>query len=192
MTKASEILDALEEEADGHEAVRVGNINDDIGHRGSGALLALPAALELTPVGAVPGVPTIIALIVALFAVQILFGQEDMWLPGWIERRTISAKRVNGAVKMLRPAAGWSDRHLGRHLHLLVDPPAPRVVAVAILALCCTVPPLELVPFASSLPMGTIVLFGVALLTRDGRVMALAWVAFAGAVAGMWWLWPWS
>jgi hypothetical protein len=46
------------------------------------------------------------------------------------------------------------------------------------------------VPFASTIPMGTSVLFGLALLTRDGRVMALAWLATAGAVAGIWALWP--
>ena len=61
---------------------------------------------------------------------------------------------------------------------------------MAVLLMCMTVPPLEVLPFASSLPMGTIALFGLALVTRDGRLMALAWVAFAAAAAGIWWLWP--
>lgn len=190
MTKASDILSALDEAAEGQDSVPVGRINDHVGHRGTGALLMLPAALEITPVGAVPGVPTTLALIVALFAVQIAAGRSDMWLPRWIERRTISASRLRKAVNMLRPAARWSDRHLGRHLHVLIDPPAPRIVAIAILALCAAVPPLEFLPFASSLPMSVIVLFGLALITRDGRVMALGWVAFAGAALAVWMLWP--
>jgi hypothetical protein len=113
-----------------------------------------------------------------------------MWLPGFLERRNISAEKLTNAVDKLRPAAEWSDRHLGKHLHLLTDEPAPRIVAVAILVLCALVPPLELVPFASSIPMGVIVLFGLALVTRDGRVMALAWAASAIALWAVWKLWP--
>lgn len=186
MTKTSDILDVLEGAAEGEDEVTVGRVNDHVGHRGIGALLMLPAALELTPVGAVPGVPTMLALIISLFAIQIAAGRDDMWLPGWIERRAVSSAKLGAAVRKLRPAAGWADRHLGRHLHVLVDPPAPRIVALAIVALCLTVPPLELVPFASSLPMGVILLFGLALLTRDGRVMALGWLAFAAAAVAMW------
>lgn len=189
MSKAGEILDTLGE-ASAAESVSVGEINERVGHRGTGALLAVPAALELTPIGAVPGVPTAIALVIALVAVQVALGREDMWLPGWIARRSVSGTTLRGAVHTLRRAAAWSDRHLGRHLHVLVDGPAPRVAAIAILALCATVPPLELVPFASSLPMAAIILFGLALLTRDGRVMAVAWAAFAGAAFGLWALWP--
>lgn len=190
MAKATDILDALSAAADGRDEVTVGQINDSVGHRGTGALLMLPASLELTPLGAVPGVPTLLAVIVALFAAQIAASRREMWLPHWLETRHVGTDRLSSAVDRLRPAARWSDRHLGRHLHSLVDPPAPRLVAAAILALCLTVPPLELIPFASSLPMGTIVLFGLALLTGDGRVMALAWATFAAVLFGVWGLWP--
>lgn len=190
MSKAGDILDALAETAEGRDRVDVGTITERVGDRGIGALLMVPAALELTPVGAVPGVPTAIALIISLFAVQVVLGRDRMWLPGFLERRTVAAAKLAGAADKLRPAARWSDRHLGTHLHLLVDPPAPRLAALAILGLCALVPPLELVPFASSIPMGTVVLFGLALLTRDGRVMALAWLAFGGALWGVWTLWP--
>ncbi len=190
MTKATEILSALNDVAEGRSEVTLGHVNDQIGHRGTGALLAIPAALEITPIGGIPLVPSTLAFIVAIFAVQIAFGREDMWLPGFLERRNISAVKLTNAVDKLRPAAEWSDRHLGKHLHLLTDEPAPRIVAVAILVLCALVPPLELVPFASSIPMGVIVLFGLALVTRDGRVMALAWAASAIALWAVWKLWP--
>ena len=190
MTKATEILSALNDAAEGRSEVTLGHVNDQIGHRGTGALLAIPAALEITPIGGIPLVPSTLAFIVAIFAVQIAFGREDMWLPGFLERRNISAVKLTNAVDKLRPAAEWSDRHLGKHLHLLTDEPAPRIVAVAILVLCALVPPLELVPFASSIPMGVIVLFGLALVTRDGRVMALAWAASAIALWAVWKLWP--
>lgn len=190
MTKATEILRALDGATDGQTEVSLGRVNEHIGHRGTGALLMLPAALELTPIGGIPGVPTAIALVISIFAVQILIGREDMWLPGFLERRSVSAERLADAIDRLHPAAEWADRHTGRHLRILTEPPAPRIVALAIVALCATVPVLELIPFASSIPMGTIVLFGFALLTRDGRVLAVAWAAFVAAVWGVWRLWP--
>ncbi|MCK0166512.1 exopolysaccharide biosynthesis protein [Jannaschia sp. S6380] len=194
MTDTNDILDALDHAAENRDRVTVGHVNDEIGHRGTGALLAIPASLELTPIGGIPGVPTLIGLIVAIFAVQIVMGREDMWLPGFLENRNVKSERLRKAVEKLRPAADWADRHLGRHLTVLTDPPAPRIAAAAILLLCLTIPPLEVVPFASSIPTSTIVLFGLGLLLRDGRVMALAWAAWIAALIGVWMVWPsdWS
>ena len=190
MAKITDIISTLEEAGNGADDVTLGEINDKVGHRGTAALLGIPAALELTPIGGIPGVPTIIALIIALFAAQILFGRQDMWLPGFLENRSISSDKLQTSTQKLKPAAKWADKHLGQHLSVLVDPPAPRIVALAILLLCCAIPPLELLPFASSIPSGTILLFALGFLTRDGRVMAVAWIAFVASLWAIWTFWP--
>jgi hypothetical protein len=194
MTKPTKIVEALHDAADeaseGDDGIRADSIVDHVNQRGIGALLLVPGAIEITPIGGVPGVPTVLAAITALCAVQVLIGREDLWLPGFLARRTVTADRLHRAADWMDPVARWMDRNLGDSLTWLVAPPVPRLAALAILALCATVPALELVPFASTIPMGTCALFGLALLTRDGRVMALAWVATAGAVAGIWALWP--
>ncbi|PWJ20867.1 exopolysaccharide biosynthesis protein [Jannaschia seohaensis] len=190
MTKPTEIIETLEESATATEEVSADRVAGQLGRRSIGALLAIPAAFELTPIGGLPGVPTLLASIVAVVAMQILIGRRNLWLPDILARRSVGASRLAQATDRLRPAAEWADRHLGGHLPCLVAPPAPRFAAAAILALCATVPGLELVPFASSIPMGTIVLFGLALLARDGRVMALAWACTAAAFGTIWWLWP--
>lgn len=188
--RATEMLDLLDEAAEGQDDVSIGRVRDHLGHRGIGTMVTLPAGIEVTPVGRIPGVPTLLALLIAIVAVQMLLARDDLWLPGFLERRSVSSRKLAAAVGWLRPAARWANRHLGRHLHLLIDDPAPRVVALAILTLCCTVPVLEFVPFASSIPMGAILLFGLALVTRDGRVMALAWSIFFAALWGLWRFWP--
>ncbi|CTQ34027.1 exopolysaccharide biosynthesis protein [Jannaschia rubra] len=190
MTTATDILDALDETTEDGDSVSIGQISDKLGHRGAGAALVVPAAIEWTPIGGIPGVPTFIALIIAIFAGQILWGRDDLWLPHWVGKRSVSADKMGKAVDKLRGIARWSDRHLGRHLTVLVDGPAPRLAALAVLGLCLTIPPLELLPFASSIPTGAIMLFGIAMVTRDGRVMAMAWAAFLGALVSVWWLWP--
>ena len=186
MARATDIVDALHDAAQEGNPVAVERIVDHFDRRSIGAFIMVPALLELTPVGGIPGVPSVIGVIIAIFAAQILIGREDLWLPGFLGRRKVAADKIDGAAEWLRPVAAWADRHFGRHLTILIDPPAPRIAAVAILLLCLTIPPLELVPFASSLPTVTIAAFGLALFMRDGRLMALAWVVMAAALWGGW------
>ncbi|WGH78776.1 exopolysaccharide biosynthesis protein [Jannaschia ovalis] len=190
MPQATDILDQLDDLAEQEEQPSIGDVNERLGNRSVGALMAIPASLELTPIGGVPGVPTLLATVIAILAVQVALGRDHMWLPGLLERRSVAWEKLRNAVNRLRPAARWADAHFGRNMTLFVDPPAQRVVAAAILALCLTVPPLELIPFASSLPMGTIVIFGLGILFQDGRLMALGWVAWVGALIGVVTLWP--
>ncbi|UWQ20933.1 exopolysaccharide biosynthesis protein [Jannaschia sp. W003] len=191
MGDAHEVVDAVERAAEGGgDRVTVGQLNDELGHRSTGALMALPALLELTPVGGIPGVPTVLAVIVAIFAVQIALGRDDMWLPDVLERRAVGRGRLRKAADWMKRPAEWIDRHFGERLTVLTGPAGTRAAAVAILLLCATVPPLEVVPFASSIPMATIALFGFAMILRDGLAMAVAWAAFAAAAVGVWWLLP--
>ena len=188
MAAACDIVRSLRSAAADGDPVSVARVLDHFDRRSFGAFLAVPALLEITPVGGIPGVPTLLAAIIALFAIQIAWGREDLWLPGLIAARTVGAETLDDAADRLAPAARWADRHFGAHLRGLTAPPAYRVAALAVLGLCLIVPPLELVPFASTLPMATVAAFGIAMLMLDGRLMALAWLASAAALGGVGWL----
>ncbi|HSJ79451.1 MAG TPA: exopolysaccharide biosynthesis protein, partial [Erythrobacter sp.] len=68
----SDILDMLRRTADQHDRVTIGNILDAIGDRSYGPALLIPALIEITPIGAIPGVPSFLALFIVLVAVQLL------------------------------------------------------------------------------------------------------------------------
>jgi len=169
-----DILDALCDTADERQRVSVERLVEAFGHRGIGAFLFVPGILEISPIGGIPGVPTTLAFIVLLFAVQIVLGRKHMWLPGFLAERTLTVSRVEQAVEAMRPLAVRLDRWFYGRLRWLVTGAAPRVAAVVCMLLTLTVPPLELIPFASSAPMGAIAAFGLALLVRDGALMLLA------------------
>ncbi len=177
-----DILDQLEQKGEENGSVSVGDMTDALGHRGHGPFLFVPALLEISPIGGIPGVPTLLALIVALFAVQIALGHEQMWLPGFLERRTVKGDRLKSATEKLEGLAAWLDRWFHGRLEMLTGGTATRIAAHAVLLLCLTVPPLELVPFASSAPMAAIVMFGLAMTLRDGLVMALGYLFSVVAV----------
>lgn len=58
-----------------------------------------------------------------------------------------------------------------------------KLAAACCIILALTVPPLELLPFATTVPMVAIAAFGLALLVRDGLLMIIAMLLAAAALA---------
>ncbi|RIY01492.1 exopolysaccharide biosynthesis protein [Aureimonas flava] len=172
-------LDELERVAAEGDAVTLRTIVEAFDARSYGPFLLVPALLEMSPIGGVPGLPTLIASIVVLFAAQILLGRETMWLPGIVGRRSVASAKFLAAVRWLRPGARFMDRWFRGRLTPLTRGPFLKDAAVACILLCLTVPPLELVPFASTAPMAAIAAFGLAILVRDGALMVLAYALTA-------------
>jgi hypothetical protein len=182
-----EILGDLERTADRQDHVSVGDVLDALGGRGYGPLLLIPALIEVSPIGGIPGVPTFLALLITAFAAQIAAGREHIWLPAFVQRLRISGDRLNAATKTIEPVAGWLDSRFRGRLERLAGTGARRIAAVICIVLCLTVPALELVPFASTAPMAAIAVFGLAMTFRDGLLMAAAFLVSAAALGtGLW------
>lgn len=188
-TAVEDVLDNIRDLADrdDSQAVSVGDVVEAIGGRGFGPLIFVPALVEETPIGAVPGVPSIIALVCGLFAAQLVIGRDHVWLPGFIKNRSLTSSKVCNAVESVRGVGRWMDRHFGRRLDVLAGETAARAAGVVILALCLTVPPLELIPWASSVPMLSIAFLGLAMTIRDGLLMLMGFVGAAAASAAVYW-----
>ncbi|WP_377295761.1 exopolysaccharide biosynthesis protein [Rhizobium sp. SGZ-381] len=178
----TEVLDAIAGLADDRDTVSIHDVREEIGERSFGPFLLVPAVIEISPIGGIPGLPTAIAVVIALFAVQILIGRKHLWLPGFVERRTIGAGKLGKAMEKLRPVARVTDRLFKPRLKWLTKPPWLQGMAALCIALCFTVPPLELIPFASTAPMGTIALFGLSLVARDGLIANLAALTSLAAI----------
>ena len=152
--------------------------------RSYGPFLLIPALIDISPVGGIPGLPTALGLIIIIVAAQMLFGRKHLWLPGFIERRSISAEKACRSTKKLRGLAKWLDRWFHGRLPYFTKGPFVRGAAIFCILLALTVPPLELLPFATTAPMAAIAAFGLALLVRDGLLMIIA-TALALAAVGI-------
>ena len=172
-----DILDCLDELSEECDEVTVGRIMDAFGTRTFGPAIMVPALLEITPVGAIPGVPTFLAATIALVAAQKMFGKRHLWLPGIISNRGVSGEKLAKGSRKLRGLAAFMDRHFHRRLKFMTRPPFSRIAALVVILLCASVPFLEVLPFASSVPMLAIAGFGLAMLVRDGLLMGLALAA---------------
>ncbi|SPJ25869.1 exopolysaccharide biosynthesis protein [Palleronia abyssalis] len=164
--------------------VSVGNLIDSLDERGYGAILGVLPLLELSPAGAIPGFPTILALTLAITTVRLLVGYEHLWAPAWLRRRSLSEDRVRRSLQWLKPVALRIDAKLHERLSVLTGRQAQQAACIVILCLLAMVPFLEVIPFATSAPMIAIAFFGLAILFKDGAVMLLAFIS-AGVAAGV-------
>ncbi|ODA66429.1 Exopolysaccharide synthesis, ExoD [Methyloligella halotolerans] len=178
------ILDQLEDRASECENVTIGDMMDALGNRSYGPFLMIPALIGITPVGGIPGVPTLLAVIIILFAVQIMLGLDHLWIPKFLRKRRVPADKMKQSLDAMRPWAVRMDRWFRGRLDRLTAEPFVQIAAGACVLLALAIPPLELLPFAVALPALAIAMFGLALLVSDGILMLVA-SAFTGlAVAG--------
>lgn len=177
------MLDELEKLVEDNEKTTMGEVVEVLGQRSFGPFLLLPALLEMSPVGGIPGVPTVLAAIIVLFAAQIVIGRKHMWLPGFLERRSLRTKRIGKAMPFLRKAGSFLDRWFHGRIKTLTRGAWLRAAAICVIVLALTVPPLELLPFASTAPMAAIAAFGLAMLVGDGLLMLAAFLCAGLAFA---------
>ena len=82
----SEVLDDLHTVAHEADKTTVGELIDALGRRGTGPLLVILSAVLILPVGMVPGMPGLVAIVFMLIGVQLLFVQPKVWMPARLRR----------------------------------------------------------------------------------------------------------
>ncbi|WP_296765269.1 exopolysaccharide biosynthesis protein [Sediminimonas sp.] len=172
------LLDQLEAVGRGRapdDPVSLGDIVTALGTRSFGALLLVPSLLIVSPLSAVPAVPTILAAMIGLVAVQIILDRPAMWLPQVLLRRSLSCRRLVRALESLRPLLKRLDPYLNERITGLTDRPGNLVALV----LCCVIPLMmpiiEFVPFLTSVVATAMALFGLGIFVRDGVLMLLGY-----------------
>lgn len=175
----TDILVKLADEPDGSELSLVSVVQTMQG-RGFGPLLLAPTLMVLLPTGAIPGVPTMSALLIVLVAGQLVVGKRTPWVPGRLRQVSFERKKFRAAVARVRPWTERIDRLLKPRLRALTVWPLNRIGALACLLLAMAMVPLELVPFAAAVPALLIALYALALAAHDG---VLALFGLAGVIA---------
>lgn len=181
-----DVLDRLSSTAGEGDEVSVEDMSEAVGRRSYGPFLLVPALIEMSPIGGLPGLPTVIALFILFVAAQMLRGRRNVRLPGLLSSRSVPAERLEQAARKLRPVARFADRWFHQRFRSLTNDTFAKVAAVCVILLALSVPPLEFIPFASTIPMAGIAAFGLALMVRDGLLMVAALLlAGGGAVFGL-------
>lgn len=176
----AELLADLAALAEAQVTVSVGEIMAALGARGHGPIILTLAALMMVPVGMLPMMPTLIGVMLALTAGQMLIGGQSVSLPAFIARQRLDGERFAAALQRAFPLS----RRLRRVLHPRWRALAQSVVALWLIALYLLVVSLVMIVFGSvpGLPFllcMPVLLFGLGLTAGDGLVVAMGFAVTA-------------
>jgi hypothetical protein len=128
-------------------------------------LLGLPNCLPMPP-----PIPLVCGLLLALVAIQIVFGREAPWLPRQLMNRSVARTDVERAVGRAIPVFRRLERFSRPRMTYLDTPLTMRLMGAVILILSLGL--LFAPPFVGQIPLGLAVcLVGLGLVERDGLVV---------------------
>jgi hypothetical protein len=177
--RLSEILARLAEPATG--SVTLGDVLSAVGERSFGALLVILAIPNMVA-GLIPGLSILLGLPLLLVSVQLLVGAEKPWLPRRLARLEIKRADLRRIVERTRKTLRRLERALRPRLEFITASWAERLIGLGCVALSILV--FLPIPFANLVPATGILLFGFAMLERDG-LMALVAFGIVGLSAAL-------
>jgi hypothetical protein len=138
-----------------------------------GGLLLIFAAINVLPLP--PGTSMFFALPLMIVSGQMIFGRTSPWFPGRIDRRGVKKQELRRLTDKIEWLELRIERVLKPRLPSFTGPTATRVIGALcfLLALVAAIP----IPLFHVAPAAAIVLFGLALIYRDGALVIVAAVA---------------
>ncbi len=180
-TNMQQLLNQIRESAAGARQVSVGDILNGVGERSFGPVVLLAGLITIAPlIGDIPGVPTILGLIVLLTLGQLLFRRRSIWMPSWISQRSVPRDKLLKGLDWLNKPARFLDRWTGPRLTFLVDGPGLYLMAIICMAVAMAMPAMEVVPFSANGAGAALMVFGIAMTARDG-LLALIGIVISGS-----------
>ena len=167
------------------ESVTLGEVLARIGQRSFSATLMVIGLLMVSPLSAIPFLPSLVAIVILLIAGQAIIGRHHLWLPDFLTRRRISADKLRRALDTLIRPAAWIDRHRSGRWVVLTQWPISSLAYIVIIAIALTWPPLSFVPFSTTLSAVGMSFLAAGQTLKDGIFVLLGYAYLALLVTGV-------
>jgi len=154
------------------ERLALGELVDAFGDRAFGAVMLLFGVLNLMPWP--PGGTTLTGAPLLFLSMELAWGREALWLPGWMERATVSRATFRKLSDRFMRAIRFTE-HLSRpRLRFLTSRFGQGLIGLACVFLSAV---LVLPIFGGNLiPAVAITFFSLGVMQRDGLAVLLGWV----------------
>lgn len=167
----SEALEKVEDQSRQNvgQTVQVRDLLDALGQRAYGPLLLIPSLLTLVPIiGAIPGLPMVMAVWILVIAVQILIGRKYFWLPKRLLDLGMDADKVQKGVEKVMSPVQWLEKFIHPRMPWLCHRPVSFLTALLVTGLALSMFPLEFIPFGVSPAAFTIFILAIGITAGDG------------------------
>ena len=157
----------------GPERIQLSDLAQQLHSRVWGGLLVILAAINVIPLP--PGTNTILAIPLVLVSAQMALGRSSPWFPSRIDRRGITKSELRQLITKIGAVESRVERVFRPRLGHLTAPAATRVIGLVcvVLSLIAGLPILMI----HNAPAVAILLFGLALIYRDGILVIIGAVA---------------
>lgn len=141
--------------------------------RAWGGLLFIFAAINVLPLP--PGTSVFFAIPLLIVSGQMVLGRASPWFPLRLDRRGVRKSELQRLIDKMHGLEARIERILKPRLARLTGPTATRVIGIVcfLLALLAAIP----IPLFHIAPAAAILLFGLALIYRDGALVIGATMA---------------
>lgn len=159
--------------ADGPNRLTFTELAAQLHSRAWGGLLLIFAAINVLPLP--PGTSAFFALPMLIVSAQMVIGRASPWFPKRLDRRGVTKQELGRLVGKIEWFESRIERLFKPRLAQLTGPTATRMIGAVcfFLALIAAIP----IPLFHVAPAAAVVLFGLALIYRDGALVIVASVA---------------
>ncbi len=181
----SDVLDRLESAAKG-DRITVEEVVDRLGHSSFATLMLIFSLIAVSPASAIPGLTTMVGVVVFMLAAQMIVGRDAIWLPRFVTRRQIESRTICKGIGWLRKPVRFVERFLGKRMTWLLHRPWLLLPLMLISALSLFMPLMEVIPTSGSIASAVIALFAAGLLARDGVAVTASMVLLSAVPVAVW------
>ncbi|SFN20434.1 exopolysaccharide biosynthesis protein [Marinobacter pelagius] len=170
-----QLLDRLRTRTDGQAEVSVADILSAVGERSFGPVALVAGLVVVAPlIGDIPGVPTVLGLLVLLTLGQLLFLRHSIWLPAALANRRVAQAKLTRGLDWVEKPARYLDRYTRPRLVWLTRGAGQYLMAVVCMSVALAMPAMEVVPFSANGGGLALMAFGLAMIARDGLLALFA------------------
>jgi hypothetical protein len=171
------ILGELEAAAESGEALTAAEMLSVIGARGFGPVLVVLSVFLILPVGMTPGLPAVVAVILALIGLMMLIGRKRLHLPERIGRLSLASRRIVAVTRRVRPYTARLHGVLRPRLEVLANSrPAFLAIGLILIGTALVLFFIGFIPFLPFVLALHVLLLGLGLSARDGLAVLAALV----------------
>lgn len=161
------------------ERISVGEILDALDARAFGLASLLFSLFSIVPMP--PGVPTVVGIALFIVSVQMVFGRHELWLPGFLTKRSFSRKALVGGLEKMQKRLEAVEKIAKPRLLFLTGGVGTVFIGLVILVMAIVLI-LPLPPGGNMPPALACAILGMGLAERDGLIVLFGLVTSIVAI----------
>lgn len=147
-----------------------------LGERAFGVAMLFFSLPAILPLSVIPGIAFVFSIPILIFAVQMIFKRDSLWLPKTIAQHTISRERISKIINGALPYVIKLERFLKPRLTFMSSGMMEVIngIVIFLLAIFLILP----IPLSNFIFGGCIILFSLGTTEKDGVFILMGYIFF--------------